>query len=76
MRRTVTVRLVPSGGGDGAPIATPAPTGEAQIIELAPSTAELPSAGEFRLSVQVDKERYSAPERQAGDYRSRGDGDL
>lgn len=55
VRNTVTLRLDPATGGEGA--ATSAPTsGEAAKSE--------PTSATYRLSVQVDKERLSALERQ------------
>lgn len=59
VRRTVTVKLDPL---------NPAPTVTTPAItpaELASPPEPPPARGEFRLAVRVDKERYSAPERQA-----------
>ncbi len=54
-RRIVTVNIVPAAADTGvAPVPEP--------VETSPTTA--PTGGTYRVAVQVDKQRYSAPERQ------------
>jgi hypothetical protein len=72
IRRTVTVRLAPTGAKPPAssfsPASMPPTTGPSTpgvIVSGDSAPASAPACGDFRLSVQVEKERYSAPERQA-----------